>query len=218
MEAPFKDALPLARPALSHSGPRSVSQLNAEFGGRVERGGEKDVVMEVALVLLLSICPPDWECASFEAQLKKGERFKESFGPGLTILLEPREYGWEIIVRDDRPEENIARLTPPFHIVPNPRYLEGWHFRNSDNTGPNDGSVNAPQDEREFIFSPEVGRSIDYPVTPTQAGKLSAFGRGLLVVKSMELGNLQRDERAHLERLEFEVQLSWPASWLKPPF
>ena len=173
--------------------------------------------MEAAFALLLSVCPPDWECASFEAQLKKGERFEKSFGPGLTLLLEPREYGWEIIVRDERPEENIARLTPPFHFVPNPRYLEGWHFRNAENTGPNDGSVNAPQQEREFVFSPEVGRSIDSPVRPDQATQLPGFGRGLLVVKSMELSHLERGERAHLELLEFEVQLSWPTSWSKDP-
>lgn len=171
--------------------------------------------MTIALALLLAICPPDSECASFEARIQKGERFEKTFGPGLTFLLEPREYGWEIIVRDDRPEENIARLTPPFHFAPNPRYLEGWHFRNLENTGPNDGSVNAPQEERDFIFSPQVGRSIDYPVTTAQATELSAFGRGLLVVKSMELGNLERGERAHFERLEFEVQLSWPSSWSK---
>jgi len=171
--------------------------------------------MAVALVWLLGICPPDWECTSFEARIQKGERFEKSFGPGLTLLLEPWEYGWEILVRDDRPEENIARLTPPFHFVPNPRFLEGWHFRNSDNSGPNDGSVNAPQEEREFLFSPEVGRSVDYPLTPAQATELGVFARGRLVVTSMELGNLRRGERAHLERLEFEVQLSWPSSLSK---
>ena len=169
----------------------------------------------VALVGLLGICPQDWECASFEARIQKGDRFEKQFGPGLTLLLEPREYGWEIVVRDDRPQENIARLTPPLHFAPNPRVLEGWHFRNSDNSGPNDGSVNAPQEEREFLFSPEVGRSLDYPLTPAQATELPGFGRGRLVVTSMELGNLRRGERAHLERLEFEVQLSWPSSLSK---
>ena len=58
-----------------------------------------------------------------------------------------------------RAATKISRgLTPPWHLVPNPRYVEGWHFRNASNTGPNDGSVNAPQETREFIFSPEVGR------------------------------------------------------------
>ena len=34
----------------------------------------------------------------------------------------------------------------------NHRLLEGWHFRNQANTGPNEGDVNAPQREREFDF------------------------------------------------------------------
>lgn len=171
--------------------------------------------MVVVFALLLIVCPPAWECTSFGARLEKGERFQKSFGPGLTLLLEPREYGWEILVRDDRPEENIARLTPPFHLAPNPRFLEGWHFRNADNTGPNDGSVNAPQQEREFVFSPEVGRSIDYPVTPAQARELPAFGRGRLLVKSMKLGNLEVGARAHFEQLELDIELDWPKAWSK---
>jgi hypothetical protein len=118
-------------------------------------------------------------------------------------------------VRDDRPHENIARLTPPFHFVPNPRYLEGWHFRNADNSGPNDGSVNAPQEEREFIFSPDVGHTIDYPPGDAAAEKLAAFGRGSLVITSMELGHLATGQRARLERIAVTVRLMWPKSWVR---
>ena len=53
-------------------------------------------------------------------------------------------------------------MTPPWHFVPNAREIEGWHFRNGDNTAPNDASVNALQELREFIFSPAVGRGIEY--------------------------------------------------------
>lgn len=114
------------------------------------------MALTVALAVLLTVCPPGWECASLEGRLGNGERFEKSFGPGLTLLLEPG---------------------------------------------------------REFIFSPEVGRTIDYPLTPAQAEELPDFGRGLLAVKSMELGNLQQGERARIERLEFEVELRWPVSW-----
>lgn len=172
------------------------------------------MVVALALSFAVAACPPERVCVSTKGQLNRGERLVRSFGPGLTLVLEPREFGWEVIVRDERPDENIARLTAPFHFVPNPRDIEGWHFRNADNSGPNDGSINAPQREREFLFSPEVGRSIDYPPTAEQARMLEESGHGRLLIKSLQLGNLRPGQRAHIKRLEFSLVLSWPSSWV----
>jgi hypothetical protein len=147
---------------------------------------------------------------TLHGELRRGEEYSRRFGPGLLFVLRPIEAGWEIVVRDERPDENIARLTPPWHFVPNPRYVEGWHFRNATNTGPNDGSVNAPQRERDFVFSPEVGRRIDYPPSEGDVERVRGFGRGLLVIESLELGNLSTGQRAHIERMRFRVTLSWP--------
>ncbi len=147
---------------------------------------------------------------TLRGELRRGEEYSRRFGPGLLFMLRPIEAGWEIVVRDERPAENIARLTPPWHFVPNPRYVEGWHFRNATNTGPNDGSVNAPQRERDFVFSPEVGRSIDYPPSEEDVDRVRGFGRGLLVIESLDLGNLSAGQRAHIERMRFRVMLSWP--------
>ena len=73
----------------------------------------------------------------------------------------PVSEGWLLEVTSrDRHNEDLARLTPPWHFTPNPRQIDGWHFRNVENTGPHDGSVNAPQELREFVFSPRVGRDI----------------------------------------------------------
>ena len=163
--------------------------------------------------MLAAACPPGRACITFEGSLKQGQRLTRPFGPGLTLLLEPRTFGWEIIVRDERPRENIARLTPPFHVVPNPRYIEGWHFRNADNSGPHDGSVNAPQREREFFFSPAVGRSMHYPPTSQQVEELQHAGVGRLAITSLALGNLRPGQRAHIERLRFRVSLSWRSAW-----
>ena len=64
--------------------------------------------------------------------------------------------GWEIWI-GDRSEtgHNFSGVaTPPFHGI-NARYIEGWHFRNSDNSGPNEAgekNVNAPQYERQICF------------------------------------------------------------------
>lgn len=171
------------------------------------------MIAELAFSLATTTCPATRQCVTLTGAVNRGERFSSAFGPGLVLVLEPAEYGWQIIVRDERPDENIARLTPPFHFVPNPRDVEGWHFRNGDNTGPNDGSVNAPQEERDFLFSPEVGRSIDYPVTPEQAKQLERAGQGRLVIKSLQLGNLEPGQKAHIRQMDFSIWLSWPSSW-----
>ena len=132
----------------------------------------------------------------------------------MSLSLEPGELGWILVVRDERPDENIARLTGPFHFVPNPRYIEGWHFRNAGNTGPNDGSVNAPQKERSFLFSPAVGRSLEYPLTALEAEQFTRdAGSGMLAIHSMTLGNLVPGQKAWIESMDFTIYLNWPSSW-----
>ena len=107
----------------------------------------------------------------------------------------------------------IVSLTPPWHFVPNPREIEGWHFRNAANTGPNDGSVNAPRTVRGFIFSPEVGRTIEYNgsnTTEEEVARVEAFGQGTLTILDYDLSPPAPGERARFERLKFVVCLSWP--------
>ena len=100
---------------------------------------------------------------AFAGVVRADQRFQHQFGDRFVLALEPIECGWILAIYETSRSEDLAQLTPPFHFVPNPTEIEGWHFRNQDNTGPNDGGVNAPQQEREFIFSPEVGRSIQGP-------------------------------------------------------
>lgn len=141
-----------------------------------------------------------------------GEGFEESFGERFTFRLRPSSHGWEIEVGEAGRDENLARLTPPWHFVPNPRFLEGWHFRNARNTGPNEGDVNAPQRVRDFIFSPEVGRSLEYegsatPLLTVEA--VASFGRGRLTILDYELTPPEEGIRASFERLSFEACLHW---------
>ena len=157
-------------------------------------------------------CPGGRECVELEGHVGRGETWTRPFGPGLTLVLKPNEYGWEIIVQDDRGDENLARLTPPYSSVPNPRFVAGWHFRNADNTGPNDGSVNAPQRERGFVFSPEVGRSVHLTPTPEQVRELGRFGRGRLIIRSLKLGNLGVGRKAHIESMDFSLRIDWSAA------
>jgi len=90
----------------------------------------------------------------------------------------------------------------------------GVHFRNTDNTGQNDGSVNTPGALREFIFSPQVGREIQYNGSATAAedvAKVRSFGRGWLFIESYRLTPPRKGERAALESLTFSACLTWPA-------
>ena len=110
--------------------------------------------------------------------------------------------------------ENIARLTPPFHFVPNPRYIEACDFRNENNTGPNNGSVNASQAQREFIFSPEVGETIDgpqarYGVTPVEVDRVEAFGRGEVEITHLKLSPPHENEKARILAMEFRCKIVW---------
>ena len=146
----------------------------------------------------------------------RGETYQIRTEPWILTLNPVREgWGWWLSVMDrGREGDDLSRLTPPFH-GPNPRHLDGWNFRNADNTGPNDGSVNVPGELREFIFSPAVGREIEYRGSATGVDEIAdirAFGRGWLFVDSYRLTPPRRGERASFESLTFRVCLTWPSS------
>ena len=66
------------------------------------------------------------------AKLLKARSIGINFQTNYVFTLEPLKSGdgWEIVIKetgsDDR--DNLARLTPPLHIITNPRFIEGWHF------------------------------------------------------------------------------------------
>jgi hypothetical protein len=144
----------------------------------------------------------------------KGSTFSRSTPSGWILRLVPTAEGWLLQVTvKGRETEDLSRLTPPWHFVPNAREIEGWHFRNAANTAPNDGSVNAPQRFREFIFSPEVGRGIEYngrATTTEDVAKVRSFGRGWLLIESYSLTPLRQGERAGFESLKFSACLTSP--------
>ena len=163
--------------------------------------------MVILVLSFLAVAQPETRCvapAGYEVRsiigiLQAGEGQRTAFGGEFFFVLEPNGYGWVIQVQQRGREENLASLTPPWHFVPNPRYVEGWHFRNESNTGPNDGSVNAPQETREFIFSPEVGRSLEYEGSATPAAvveEVCAFGRGELRLTEYRLSPVAEGARA----------------------
>jgi hypothetical protein len=144
----------------------------------------------------------------FSGEVARGQVFSYVFHDSLLFNLSPCKYGWTISISTaSRSEEDIARLTPPFHSAPNPRDIEGWHFRNELNTGPNDGSINAPDSVREFIFSPRVGLTINYPPSVEQIEQIKRDGTGTLTITYIELGNLVPNARADISQMNFSVRI-----------
>ena len=152
----------------------------------------------------------------FQGVVKRGELFERKTPAGWILKLQPEPEGWFLSVTvSGRDGEDLSRLTPPWHFVPNAREIEGWHFRNAANTGPSDGSVNAPQHLREFIFSPAVGRGIEYHgsgTSPDDVAKVRAFGRGWLFIEKYTLTPPSRGTRAAFETMTFSACLTWPVN------
>jgi hypothetical protein len=149
--------------------------------------------------------------AIFEGSVAGGQPYRHDLWDGLRFELVPVELGWKIAIRDTtRPEEDLASLTPPWHFVPNPTQIEGWHFCNKENTGPNQGDVNAPGRTRDFIFSPEVGRSIQGPgasTTEEEVERVGDRGRGVLEIEAMELTPPAKNARAGIQSMRFRVAI-----------
>lgn len=181
----------------------------------------------IALVVLLGFAvrleaqPPACHAESgrpaeqVQGEVQRGNAFKATTSDGWIVHLTPASEGWLLaIASEDRPNEDLSRLTPPWHFTPNPRQIDGWHFRNADNTGPNDGSVNAPQEYRDFIFSPRAGRDIQGPGANDNpaiddVNEVRAFGRGWLHIESYRLTPATPGERAAFESMKFAVCLTW---------
>jgi len=78
-----------------------------------------------------------YRCTTASGRVVRGQTFEQRIGDGLAFRLTPDPQGWTIgVIRAARPEEDYAGVaTPPYRGI-NPRYVEGWHFRNLANTGP----------------------------------------------------------------------------------
>lgn len=156
--------------------------------------------------------------------VERGQLFTQNLRPHLTFQLLPLAEDWEIWVGDptlstERTHNFAMPVTPPFVGV-NARQIEGWHFRNLDNSGPNEAgakNVNAPQELRYFCF---VGNGESFQMA------LNAFAKGVpalhdavtnhalplhsgtLTVTDYTVGNLIPNQRAWLEQISFTVTLN----------
>ena len=150
----------------------------------------------------------------FTGEVAFGKPYVHIFGPGFRFVLEPDPSGWTIRIHDPGGTDDLSRLTPPLHFVPNPRIIESRHFMDRQKLDEQDGQ--SPGMMREFIFSPAVGRTIDGPgasraPTPEEIEEIGRFGRGQLRITESRLENGGSAETARLSWIRFEASLSWPS-------
>ncbi len=143
-----------------------------------------------------------------------GDRnFYQTLDNGWVFALVRAEHGWSLRVYEKEPVGNAAdltSLTPPLRGAPNPRDIFGWHFRNGDNTAPNTGDVNAPQQMRAFVISPGLRGTAG--LRPSDGGQMAApdDGIGWLRVIDFGLANPVPGQPARMNYLQFDACLSWP--------
>lgn len=188
------------------------------------------VILSAAFVLPIAILTAGADgkvhSAIFRAEIRRGQTAQFQTEWGLLVVLRPVDAGWQIeVYPKDDPSANLALATPPFR-GPNPTMILGWHFRNSNSSGPNAGEVNAPQHLREFIFVKDSADFVvlrhslervlwrgNYPGDEVRdaeeaLARVSArAGRGRLRIQEMRLGNLEPGGRAWIEWLRFEVEI-----------
>ncbi|HEU4341901.1 MAG TPA: hypothetical protein VFU31_10055 [Candidatus Binatia bacterium] len=167
----------------------------------------------------------------FSGEIGKGRRFEKEIGENLFFRLIPVGLGWTISVGSKRnPEHNFCAVaTPPYRGV-NHIYIEGWQFRNSDNTGPNEvgpKNVNAPQEVREFncvLSEADYQKAFDalqkllwsYTYSKEQVNEAERIherlskGSGTLTIRDLKLNNLGVGKQADIDVMIFEVDLNFP--------
>lgn len=185
-------------------------------------------VPEAQISTVISIISEIESLLKFRGHILRGQAFEQNISQTLVFRLIPHQYGWQIwIGNKTKPlDDYVGVVTPPYYGM-NARFIEGWHFRNSDNSGPNELGpkvVQAPQRERRFYF---VLNEQDYKaayegldtrdVTSKEERKKRWARReelnpqrGKLTITHLDLGNLVLDEKARIETMEFEVELSLP--------
>lgn len=142
-----------------------------------------------------------------------GQTFRHPFGARFTLILAPKANGWEIQVAEVGRDDNLARLTPPLHFLPNPREIDGWQFLDDPRAcaARPYQAEQVPGEPRAFIFSPAVGQDIAGPaapaaVTPEAVAAVERFGQGRLTIQDYRLGE-GRDGCPVIEWLRFAVDL-----------
>jgi hypothetical protein len=191
-------------------------------------------ILVLALLFLSSIgngqttSPPNLSLR-LHGEVHRSEKFEREIGRGLVFRLVPDEYGWDIEVGPKGGADNYMDcLNEPLHGI-TPYQIEGWLFRNADNTTPlKPSELLTPGigEKREFQFvltADDRARScadldrmehIYDEKDPERIAATNRFGTyaggdGFVTITSMTLGNLKPGARASIESMRFEATFSF---------
>ncbi len=165
---------------------------------------------------------------TFTGTVSRNEDFQHELPGGLVFALEFINYGpegWAVRIFDPafQSDNFCAVVTPPYNGI-NALQIYAWHFLNEEGSGPNDGSVNAPGEERRFNFVTDKASydtafeslsAMLWPESPETQEAASAVHdgihreSGMLTVRELVLGGTEGDS-AWIDSLKFDVELFIP--------
>jgi hypothetical protein len=194
--------------AISHCGEYWLRLDKDEVIGSID--GEMNQVKKMPLKQLKQKFLYPRFSETFSGRVRSGKPFRRPFGSRFTFVLEPMPNGWQISIRESGRSDDLSRLTPPFHFVPNPREIEGWHLLKNPSvctTRPYQADA-GPSNPRKFIFSPEVGKSIPFlsEIQSDDIEKVEQFGRGTLKIEKFDLSD-RKNGCPKIEEMTFSVHL-----------
>lgn len=166
--------------------------------------------------------------SGFSGTVRRHEDFQHELPGGLVFTLEFISYGpegWAVRIYDSAfPGDNFcAVVTPPYRGI-NALQIYAWHFFNEDGTGPGDGSVNAPGEERRFYFVTDKASydtafeslsAMLWPESPEAQEAAAALHdgihreSGILIITELVAGDSAGDS-AYIDSMEFDVELFIP--------
>jgi hypothetical protein len=167
----------------------------------------------------------------FSGEVTRDQKYTHALPGNLEFRLLPSPEGWSISMgRPGERNEDFVGIAGPYHGMI-PSIIEAWHFRNADNTGPNKGEVNAPDETRDFSFVMNEAQyktfshALDLWSGATEKERndgakmlLNAPRRkGTLHIVDMELGGLENGTHPWFESMKFNVDLCYPPPAAPPP-
>jgi hypothetical protein len=169
---------------------------------------------------------PKPRCAPvrFSGEVTRDQRFVHALPNNLEFRLLPSPEGWSISMgRPGDRNEDFVGIAGPYHGMI-PSIIEAWHFRNADNSGPNEGDVNAYDETRVFWFVMNEAQYKKFSdgldlwggATEKERNEGERMLRnaprrqGILNIVDMELGGLEKGKRPWFESMKFKVDLCFP--------
>lgn len=149
-----------------------------------------------------------WDSREITGAVRHPDRYLHEFGTHAFVLM-PFEFGWKIGMLDGDGLEIPVFAEPRHPVETNPLSVAGWHFRNSENTGPNTGDVNAPQHERRFTFGTMATDLANAGSSSPNTASRVLGGLGILTIDDLALTPPDVGQRAGLTGLSFTVCLIW---------